>query len=144
MGGLYRLNIKSMPNQALSSIGLTIENLWHQRFGHLNLQDLMLLQRKGMVDVLPTFHNVHLDCDGCALGKMHGEDFPLNIDRKKRDIMELVHTDIYGPIQTRLLGGAYYFLLFSDDCTRFSWVYFIRKKSHTFQCFKEFKNMVEK
>lgn len=85
----------------------------------------MLLQRKGMVDGLPCFQNVHLDCDGCALGKMHREEFPLNADRKKRDILELVHIDICGPMQSRSLGGAYYFLLFNDDFIRFSWVYFI-------------------
>ena len=58
--------------------------------------------------------------------------------------MELMHTNICGPMQTRSLGGAYYFLLFTNDCTRFSWVYFIRKKSHTFQFFRKSKNMVEK
>jgi transposase InsO family protein len=47
-------------------------------------------------------------------------------------------------MQTRSLGGAYYFLLFIDDCTRFTWVYFLRKKSHTFEYFKEFRSMVEK
>lgn len=104
----------------------------------------MMLKRKGMVDGLPTFQNVHLDCDGCTLGKMHREEFHLNVDGKKRDILELVHTNIRGPMQIRSLGGAYYFLLFTYDCTRFCWVYFIRKEIQTFQCFKEFKNMVEK
>jgi len=73
-----------------------------------------------MVNGLLSFQNVHLDCDGCALGKMHIEEFPLNVDRKKRDIMELVDIDISRPMQTRLLSGAYYFLLFTDDCTRLS------------------------
>ena len=43
VGSLYRLNVKRMPRQALASTGLTSENLWHQRFGHLNLNDLPLL-----------------------------------------------------------------------------------------------------
>ena len=107
MGNLYRLYVKSMPQQAMVAAGLTPEDLWHQRFDHLNLQDLILLQRKGMVDGLPVFHNVKLDCDGCALGKMHREEFPLHVNRKERDILELVHTYICGPIQTRSLGGAY-------------------------------------
>ena len=96
-----------------------------------------------MVDGLPVFHNVKLDCDGCALGKMHREEFPLHVNRKERDILELVHADICGPMQTRSLGGAYYSLLFTDDCTRFSWIYFLSKKSQAFQYFKEFKSMVE-
>ena len=95
-----------------------------------------------MVDGIPTFHSVQLNCDGCALGKMHREEFPLHVNRKERDILELVHTDICEPMQTRSLGGAYYFLLFTDDCTRFSWTYFLSKKIQTFQCFKKFKTMV--
>lgn len=67
----------------------------------------------------------------------------MHVNRKQRDILELVHTDICGPMQTRSLGGAYYFLLFVDDCTRFSWVYFLSKKSPAFQYFKEFKVMIE-
>lgn len=35
-------------------------------------------------------------------------------------------------MQTRSLGGAYYFMLFTDDCTRFSSVYFLSKKSQAF------------
>ena len=46
-------------------------------------------------------------------------------------------------MQTRSLGGAYYFLLFTDDCTRFSWVYFLSKKSQSFRYFKEFKSIIE-
>ena len=75
-----------MPQQAMVVAGSTAENIWHQRFGHLSLQDLILLQRKGMVDGLPIFHNVKLDCDGCTLGKMHREEFPLHVNRKERDI----------------------------------------------------------
>ena len=136
VGGLYQFNFKRMPHQALASTRLKTKKLWHQRFGHLNLQDLMALPSKGIVDELPTFQNVHLDCDGCALGKMHRQEFHLNTNRKKIYILELLHTDICGPMQTRSVGGAYYFLPFTNDCTIFSWVYFIREKSHRFQCFK--------
>jgi len=75
---------------------------------------------------------------------MHREQFLVHDRRKETYILELVHTDICGPMQTRSLGGAYYFLLFTKDCTRYSWVYFLSKKSQTFQCFREFKTLVEK
>eukprot|EP00253_Pinus_taeda_P007785 PITA_07785 len=143
VGNLYRLDARSIQQQAMVAATSTNENLWHQRFGHINLQDLILLKNKGMVDGLPALHNVKLQCDGCALGKMHRDEFPMHDNRKQRDILELVHTDICGPMQTRSLGGAYYFLLFVDDCTRFSWVYFLSKKSQAFQYFKEFKVMIE-
>lgn len=37
-----------------------------------------------------------------------------------------------------------YFLLFIDDCMKFSWVFFLSKKSHTFEYFNQFKNMIER
>lgn len=120
VGGLYKLNVGSVPHQALTSSTMTAENMWHQRFSHINFNDLQLLQKQGMVNGLPILKNVHVDCEAWSLGMMHRDEFPINVDRKKRDILELVHSDLCGPMQMRSLGGAYYFLLFIDDCTRFS------------------------
>jgi hypothetical protein len=76
--------------------------------------------------------NEYASCEGCALGKMHIDEFPSNSNRRKKGVLELIHTDVCGPMQTRYLGGAYYFLLFIDDCTRYTWVYFLTKKSDVF------------
>eukprot|EP00253_Pinus_taeda_P027305 PITA_27305 len=46
MGNLYRLDARSMPRQPMVAATSTAENLWHQRFRHLNLQDLILLKKK--------------------------------------------------------------------------------------------------
>jgi hypothetical protein len=97
-----------------------------------------------MVEGLPMLTNEYAACEDYALGKMHTDEFPSNPNRRKKDLLELVHIDVCGPMQTRSLGGAYYFLLFIDDCTRYTWVYFLRKKSDVFEYFKEFKNMVER
>jgi len=37
VGGLYKLNVKSTPHQALTSSAMTTVDFWHQRFGHINL-----------------------------------------------------------------------------------------------------------
>ena len=58
--------------------------------------------------------------------------------------MELVHTTVYGPIKPSSLGGNNYFLLFIDDFSRKTWVYFLKQKSEVFGAFKKFKAMVEK
>ena len=88
--------------------------------------------------------NEKVACDGCALGKMHKDEFPPNPDKRKRDVLYLVHTNVCGPMQTRLLGCAFYFLLFIDDFMRYTWVYFLRRKCDVFKYFKEFITMVEK
>ena len=55
-----------------------------------------------------------------------------------------MHKDLCGPMQTKSLGGSLYFLQFVDDCTKFSWAYFMSKKSYTFEYFKKFRYIIEK
>jgi hypothetical protein len=97
-----------------------------------------------MVEGLPMLKNENVSFDGCALGNMHRDEFPSNRDRKKRVVLDLVHIDVCGLMKTRSLRGAFYFVLFIDDCTRYTWVYFLIRKSDVFEYFKEFKTMVEK
>ena len=47
---------------------------------------------------------------------------------KARAPLEIVHTDLYGPMRTKGLNGELYFLLFIDDYTRMTCVFFLRKK----------------
>jgi hypothetical protein len=143
-GGLYNLDVTSKEHHTLNSATMPTKSLWHQRYGHINHNDLLLLPKKNKVEGLPMFKNDNVACKGCALGKMQIDEFPSNADKKKRDVLDLVHTDVCGPMQTRYLGGAFYFLLFIDDCTRYTWVYLLRIKSDVFEYFKEFRTMVEK
>eukprot|EP00253_Pinus_taeda_P024209 PITA_24209 len=83
VGNLYRLDARSIPQQAMVAATSTTENLWHQRFGHINLQDLILLKNKGMVDGLLALHNVKLECDGCALGRCIEMDSLCMLTEKK-------------------------------------------------------------
>jgi hypothetical protein len=40
---------------------------------------------------------------------MHRDEFPSNPNRRKKDVLELIHIDVCGPMQKRSLGGAYFF-----------------------------------
>ena len=55
-----------------------------------------------------------------------------------------MHTDVYGPMSVESMGGSQYFLLFTNDYSRMSWIYFLKFKSQTFENFKKFKALVEK
>ncbi|KAI5342232.1 hypothetical protein L3X38_010107 [Prunus dulcis] len=116
---------------------------WHKRLGHLNERSLKLLENQGMVHGLPHLEQVSVVCEGCMLGKQHRDSFPLESTWRASHPLELVHTDICGPMKTDSISGNKYFLLFTDDCTRMSWVYFIRNKSSALECFRKFKAMTE-
>jgi hypothetical protein len=68
VGGLYKLDVTSKADHALTSATMPTEILWHQRYGHINHPDLLLLQKKNMVEGLPMLKNEKFTCDGCALG----------------------------------------------------------------------------
>ena len=47
-------------------------------------------------------------------------------------------------MKTPSLGSQRYFLIFIDDFSRMTWVYFLKQKSEAFATFKKFKALVEK
>ena len=125
VGGLYKLDVTMKRHVALTSTTTSTTELWHHRYGHLNYNYLLLLQRKTMVEGLPVMKCEHLPCEACALSKQHREEFHVHTEKRQYDILELIHTDVCGPMQTRSLGGASYFLIFFYDRSRYTWVYFI-------------------
>ena len=62
---------------------------------------------------------------------------------KKSEILELMHTDVWGLAQVSFLVGSHYYVTFIDDAIRQVWVYFLRQKSDVFQTFKKWKCLVE-
>lgn len=68
-------------------------------------------------------------CEGCVKGKHHREKFDQGEAWRAKHPLELVHTDLCGPMQAESIGGNRYFLTFIDDYSRMCWVYFLRNKS---------------
>ena len=60
------------------------------------------------------------------------------------DILDLVYTDVCGPISTQVRDGYFYFITFTDDRSRFGYVYLMKYKFEAFNKFKEYQRMVEK
>ena len=163
----YNLSIKDDKNRLITKVPMTknrmfvinIQNdvanclkacykhaswLWHLRFGHLNFGSLELLSKKNMVKGLPSINHPDQVCEGCLLGKQFRKSFPRESDSRAKKPLELIHTDVCGPIKPSSFGKNNYFLLFIDDFSRKTWVYFLKQKSEAFGAFKKFKAAVEK
>ena len=83
-------------------------------------------------------------CKPCIESKHNRQKFPKVGGKRASEILELVHTDVCGEIETKSLSGKKYFLTFIDDKSRYLWTYAIRKKSEVFEKFLNWKNMEEK
>jgi len=78
VGGLYKLDVTRKSHEALESTTISTVEIWHQRYGHLNHNDLMLPQKNIMVEGLIILKNDHVECEACVLGKQHREEFPIH------------------------------------------------------------------
>ena len=117
--------------------------LWHQRLGHFNFYGLKILYQKKMMKGLSPISLKDDICKSCLEGKQHRQPFPSGNSRRAKKILELVHTDVCGPMRTLTFKKNRYFILFIDDYSRMTWVYFMRERSEVFTIFKKFKNLVE-
>lgn len=81
-------------------------------------------------------------CRGCILGKYAKATFPRS-DSRADGVLGLIYSDICGPMSTRTLSGAEYFVTFIYDHSKKTWIYFLKTKDEVFGCFKEFKAPVE-
>ncbi|MCO5572729.1 hypothetical protein L7F22_026488 [Adiantum nelumboides] len=118
--------------------------LWHARFGHVGYGSLMTLQCHNMVHdlsllAMPPRHV----CEGCVLGKMHRFAFSQDGSVRATRKLQLVHSDVCGPMMMPSVGNSLYFVTFIDDFSRFCWVYPLKAKSDVFAIFQHYVSMVE-
>ncbi|MCO5609186.1 hypothetical protein L7F22_063409 [Adiantum nelumboides] len=118
--------------------------LWHARFGHVGYGSLMTLQRHNMVHDLSLLEMPprHV-CEGCVLGKMHRFAFSQDGSVRATRKLQLVHSDVCGPMRTPSMGNSLYFVTFIDDFSRFCWVYPLKAKSDVFAIFQHYVSVVE-
>lgn len=112
--------------------------------GIVNFGDLKLLSKKKIAKCLPIINHADQSYEGCLLGKHLRKIFPKEASTRAKKLLELVHSDICEPIKLNSLGKSNYFVLFIDDFSRKTWVYFLKQKLEVFKTFKKFKALVEK
>jgi len=115
--------------------------LWYYRIAHLGLDSLKVLP--SLVYGIPTLHG-KCDCNSCIMGKHAHRPFSPLINKRVTEQLELIHSNICGPIPVASFGGASYMLLFIDDATRFTSIYIIKRKCDVLDRFKEYQAEMEK
>ena len=137
------------PNGNQPSLNPNRSNLlkWHQKFGHLHLEGLLALERKKMVTGLEDLQDTggKLECEVCDSAKMAKLPFPKTRQGpRSSEVLELVHSDIVGPITPSTVRGAKYILTFIDDRSHYCWSYLLSHKDDTFATFLEWKALAER
>jgi hypothetical protein len=134
---IFSLNIQYDAAKCLSAITNNEEWLWHLRLGHLNFTSLKMLASKKMVKGMPHIDHPDEVYESCVLSKHHRSSFAKEVNWKANKPLELVHTNVCGPIKPMSTRQNRYF-------SRKTWIYFLKRKSEVLNCFKDFKVIVEK
>jgi len=123
----------------------TLTTLWHYRLGHLHLQALLKMSSNELVSGLPALqaNSITGRCDACLKGKMMRTPFKPAAQLTSAPL-ELIHSEQCGPMQQKSFGGCRYFMLLIDNFTKFTAVYFLKKKSDAAESFKAYKTHVER
>lgn len=133
-GNMYELNIqeKSFAFVSCEQEDMKDAYLWHRRLGHLSLSSMKFLKNAiGEIDI-PS-----CKCIVCIKGKQTRE--PFNGKGKKADeCLQLIHSDVVGPMPIESLGGCKYFVTFIDDYSKKLSVYPLKQKSEVFEMFTVF------
>lgn len=82
-------------------------------------------------------------CTDCLVGKQQRKPIPKRSTWRAKEVLELVHSDICGPISPISTSGVRYIFCLIDDHSMKAWVYFLKEKSEAFHQFKMFKKRVE-
>ena len=115
-------NIMSSDN-----VNLTCDvKTWHEILGHCNIDDVLKLP--DVVVGMKITGETKVDCNVCTEGKFTNSR-SRKADAKASMPLELVHTDLAGPIEPISQDGHKYAISFTDDFSGAVSVYFLKKKS---------------
>ena len=136
--GLYVTKTFTVCSSNFSSTCKVDLDLWHCRLGHNNKRDVQKLSKSvgGM-----KLHNSSFSesfCDICAANKLNRKLPSSEMASRKSSKLELVYSDVRGPMETTSLGGHRYVVSFIDSYSRFARAYFMKHKSEVLEKFRQF------
>nr|GFA01177.1 hypothetical protein [Tanacetum cinerariifolium] len=114
--------------------------LWHCRLGHISKKRIEKLQHDGLLN--STDLRAFEKCVSCMSRKMARKTYTHQVKRAK-DLLGLIHTGVCGPFKIMSRQGANYFVTFTDDFSRYGYVYLLKHKHEVFETFKLFQKDVK-
>src|SRR3989337_2146074 len=111
--------------------------LWHCRLGHIGVKRMKKLHADGLLESLD--YESFDACEPCLMGKVTKTPFSGTMERAT-DLLEIIHTDVCGPMSIEARGGDCYFFTISQHFSQHGYIYLMKHKSETFEKFKEFQS----
>ena len=120
------------------------QHAWHMRFGHRNISAIKdLAQKQLAIGIQITDCGAREICVCCKKGKMARKPFPNKSHHKTQAILDLIHTDICGPMEILTPGRKRYLMTLIDDYSRYTTVYLLTSKDEAGPQIKRFIQMMK-
>nr|GEZ29502.1 retrovirus-related Pol polyprotein from transposon TNT 1-94 [Tanacetum cinerariifolium] len=144
---VYVFDMPSLtPNEAcfFAISSKSIKWLWYKRISHLNFKNINKLAKQNKVLGFPSLvYSKDKPCTTCEKGKYHRASFKTEQNFSIRKCLHLLHMDLFGPVSPMYINHKKYTLVIIDEYSRYTWVYFLRKKSQASKMIISFIRMVE-
>lgn len=129
---------------ALASGFVVPLEIWHRRLGHLSWRGMYAVRSLADgVDFQDNYNGELKNCIPCIEGKLAVHSFPKGQAKRAQHLLELIHSDVCGPMSETSWGGARYLVTFTDDFSRKTHGYLVTYKSEVLSCFIKYKRLVE-
>ena len=109
---------------------------WHKIYGHCNQDDI--LKTEQIVSGMKISNKSKFACDICIQGKQARNDISKVADPRATKPLELVHTDICGPLGPTSYDGFKYTICFVDDYSGMTFHYFLKAKADASKAMAKF------
>nr|GEW33240.1 hypothetical protein [Tanacetum cinerariifolium] len=134
INGIYEIDMHDLVPNVNSIYNVTTKiakhNLdstyqWCRRLAHISKKRIEKLQQEGLLK--STDDESFDQCISCLSSKMKRKSFPHRLERAT-DLLGIIHTGVRGPLRHVSRQGDSYFITFTDDCSRYSYVYLLKHK----------------
>ncbi|GKD71120.1 retrovirus-related pol polyprotein from transposon TNT 1-94, partial [Tanacetum coccineum] len=143
---VYVLDMTSSAQEScfFAKASENINWLWHKRLAHLNFKTINKLEKQNLVVGLPSLvYSKDKPCSSCGKGKHHRANFKTKQTFSIKKCLHFLHMDLFGPVTPRSINHEKYTLVIIDEYSRYTWVYFLKKKSQTHESIMSFIKRVE-
>ena len=140
---LYELRTPDKINNLNFGHNQNCIHSWNIRLGHRDPKAIRKMAAKGLVNGIQIMEcEIKELCEMRVKGKIR-KPFPKESFRRTVAVLDLVHTNVCGPMQTEIPSGKRNIVTFIADFSRFTVIKLLSHKSEVEKSFREFVEMTK-
>lgn len=144
VGCQYKLKLAEQCLAVVKNHSVNCQHTWHRRMGHRDINVVNAIVVQGLADGIKLADcGERIVCECCLRGKLVRKPFPQVQERKSKRPLDIVHTDLCGPMEHPTPSGNKYFITLIDDFSRFCVVFLLKSKDEAAEKIMEYVRWAE-